>query len=198
MNIPHFMNTCGCNDSCGCQRHNCSDCYYRYQGGQRGARGPMGPVGPVGPQGPQGIAGGLIAYADFYALMPTDNATPIAAGADVAFPRTAINGGTGITRTSDTAFTLATPGTYMVTYNAAIGDAGQLVLTLNGAEIPYTVVGKDTAGDQLSGTFLITTIAPNSVITLRNPATSTTTVTLTASAGGVNPVAANMVITRVA
>ena len=37
--------------------------------GPEGPQGPQGPRGPMGPQGPQGIPGGVLSYADFYALM---------------------------------------------------------------------------------------------------------------------------------
>ena len=98
-------------------------------------RGPRGPRGFPGPAGPQGLPGGLLRYADFYALMPGDNATPIAAGGDISFPVTAAIGGTGISRLSATSFGLA-PGVYQVSFNVTTTEAGQLVLTLNGTELP--------------------------------------------------------------
>lgn len=51
-----------------------------------GATGPIGPTGPVGPTGATGTAGGVLNYADFYALMPPDNAATVAPGTDVSFP----------------------------------------------------------------------------------------------------------------
>lgn len=189
MNIPHFMN------SCGCRRNDC--CEICYHSGSTGPRGPIGPAGLPGPQGPQGIPGGLISYADFYALMPTDNAAAIAAGADIAFPRVAATSGTGITQLSPTSFNIAEPGTYLVSYNAVTTEAGQLALTLNGAELPATVSGGAAAANK-GLTTLVTTTAPNSVITVRNAAANATPLTLTPAAGGTDPVSAHLVIARVA
>ncbi len=191
-------NHCNCNNrnrracacDCGCEREH--DYFYASNFSQRG------PAGPVGPAGPQGIPGGLISYGDFYATMPADNAAPIAAGGDVAFPSTSAISPTGITRAGTSAITLAEAGTYLVSFNATPTEASQLVLTLNGAELPNTVTGTTAAGSELKGTYLITTTIPNSTITLRNPANSATTVTLTPSAGGANPVTAHLVVARVA
>ena len=54
--------------------------------GPRGYPGPFGPMGPQGPIGETGPAGGVLNYADFYALMPPDNAATVALGTDVSFP----------------------------------------------------------------------------------------------------------------
>lgn len=57
--------------------------------GLRGSQGPVGPIGPQGIQGeqgpivetgPQGLPEGVLNYADFYALMPPDNAATVAPG----------------------------------------------------------------------------------------------------------------------
>ena len=50
-------------DSCIC----CPICSTGIPGPQ-GPIGPIGPQGPIGETGPQGIPGGLLSYADFYAL----------------------------------------------------------------------------------------------------------------------------------
>ena len=47
--------------------------------------GPPGPQGPAGPQGATGSLGGVLAFADFFALMPPDNAVTVAPGTDVDF-----------------------------------------------------------------------------------------------------------------
>ncbi len=166
--------------------------------GATGATGPIGPQGPQGEVGPAGPAGTVLGYADFYALMPTDNAAPITAGTDVAFPQDGANSANGITRASDTSFTLADVGVYQVTFNATAAEAGQLVLTLNGAELPYTVVGRSATDSEITGTALITTAAADSVLTVRNPVNDTTSLTLTPSAGGANPVSAHLTILRLA
>lgn len=168
-----------------------------------GPRGPMGPAGPQGPQGipgPQGPAGtaGVISFANFYALMPPDNAAPIAVGGDVAFPRTAASGGTDITRLSDTSFNLATAGSYLVSFNATPNGAGRLVLTLNGAELPYTVTSNGATGVEMAGTAIVTVTEPDSVLTVRNPAGATAPITLTATPAAGTPISANLIIAKLA
>lgn len=168
--------------------------------GETGATGPQGPIGltgPAGPQGPVGEAGGILAYADFYALMPGDNAAAIAAGADVSFPQTGTVS-SGIARASDTAFTLADPGVYLVLFQASITEAGQLVLTLNGAELSYTLAGRATGASQIVGMALVQTTTADSTLTVRNPEGTATALTLTPNAGGTDPASAHLIITRIA
>lgn len=164
--------------------------------GPTGPEGPQGPIGETGPAGPQGPAGTVLAFADFYALMPPDNADPITPGEDVSFPEDGPNSGTDIVRASDSSFTLGPVGIYQVMFVASVDESGQLVLTLNDVELPYTVVGKEATTSQVVGVALVETTAENSVLTVRNPAGNTTDVTLTPSAGGESPVSAHLVITR--
>ncbi len=161
-------------------------------------RGPQGPAGPVGPAGPQGPAGGVLGFADYYAIMPADNAAPIAAGADIAFPQTAASGGTSVTRLSGTTFNLAAPGSYLVQFTVPITEAGQLVLTENGTEVPYTLVGRTDPGSQITGVAVINTPAANTTLSLRNPAAATAPLTVTANSGGTSPASAHLVITQIA
>lgn len=167
--------------------------------GPIGLTGPQGPVGPAGPQGPvgeTGPAGTVLAFADFYALMPPDNATTVAPGADVAFPQNGPTSNTNITRLSDTEFALLDPGIYLVQFQVSADEAGQLVLTLNDAELPYTVVGRTTGTSQLVGIALVETTIATSVLTLRNPADSAAVLTITPNAGGAEPAAAHLVIAQ--
>lgn len=166
--------------------------------GETGPTGPQGPVGETGPAGPQGPAGTVLAYADFYALMPGDNAATIAPGTDVSFPQDGPTSGGSIARLSDSSFTLTDVGTYQVLFQASIDEPGQLVLTLNGAELPYTVVGRATGTSQIVGMTLVETTVATSVLTVRNPAANTTALTLTPVAGGTVPVSAHLVITQLA
>ena len=169
--------------------------------GDAGAVGPQGPAGPqgatgaTGATGPQGPAGTVLAFADFYALMPTDNADPIPAGGDVSFPNNGPASGT-ITRTSATSFTLADAGVYAVNFQVSAAEGGQLVLTLNGTEIPYTVVGREGTNTQLVGMALVTTTTANSVLTVRNPEGTGTALTLAPNAGGTESVSAHLVIAQ--
>lgn len=164
--------------------------------GPVGATGPQGPIGETGPRGPAGEPGGIASFAEFYAVMPPDNAATVAVGADIEFPQDGPSAGTDITRGSDTSFVLATPGVYQVLFEASIDEPGQLVLTLNGAELDYTVVGRATGTSQIVGMALVETTAEESVLTVRNPTGNATALTLTPSAGGTNPVSAQLIITR--
>ena len=166
--------------------------------GATGATGPPGRVGltgPTGPQGPVGPAGSFLGYADFYALMPADNAVAIAPGEDVAFPEQSFIGSTSITRTTDSSFTFTEAGIYLVLFNAAVSEAAQLVLTVDGTELSYTVSGTDSPLSQITGLSVISA-GENSVLTVSNPASATTSVTLTPSAGGASAVSAHLTIIR--
>jgi hypothetical protein len=131
--------------------------------------------------------------------MPPDNFAPVQAGEDVDFPRNGpISAGGAISRVPGTfdQFNLAAIGTYQVLFQVSVSAAGQLVLTLNGDELPYTVVGRATGTSQIVGMALVTTTSINSILTVRNPADSTTALTITPLAGGTEPVSAHLVITR--
>ncbi len=164
-----------------------------------GPRGPVGQPGPAGPIGPSGL-GGIIDFADFFALMPPDNATTVAVGGDVDFPQDGPSSGSGlITRSgiSIDSFNLAEIGIYQVFFQVSATEAGQLILTLNGAELPYTVVGRATGTSQIIGMALVETTVSNSILTVRNPAGNSTALTITPFAGGTRPVSAHLVITRI-
>ena len=173
--------------------------------GPGGAAGPAGPAGPagtaglagaVGPTGPAGPSGTL-AFADFFALMPPDNAATVAPGTDVSFPQDGPTSGTNIARTSSSSFNLSAIGTYQVLSNVSVTEAGQLILTLNGADLAYTVAGQATGTSQLAVTSLVTTTVINSILTVRNPAGNSTALTITPLAGGTRPVSAHLVITQI-
>ncbi len=168
--------------------------------GATGATGPQGPVGetgPQGPQGPQGIPGGVLNFADFYALMPPDNTEPIAPGTDVDFPQNGPISSTDITRLSDSSFNLAEIGTYQVLFNVPADESGQLVLTLNGEDLDYTVTGRATGTSLITGMALIETTTEDSVLTVRNPAENAADLTITPLAGGTRPVSAHLIIIQI-
>jgi len=145
----------------------------------------------------QATGGGGSSFAHFFALMPPDNAATVAPGTDVLFPQDGPTSGTDITRTGPSSFNLASIGTYAVNWQVSVDEAGQLILTLNGVDLAYTVVGRATGTSQLSGTALITTYVINSILTVRNPAGNPTALTITPLAGGTRPVSASLVITQV-
>ena len=173
------------------------------QGGGAGSQGPQGSQGNQGSngtQGSQGTQGNQGAstssiVADFYALMPPDNAATVAVGGDVDFPNDGpTTAGALITRTGVDTFNLATIGIYQVLFQVSVTEAGQLVITLNGAEVPYTVVGRATGTSQIVGMALIETTTINNILTIRNPASETTALTITPLAGGTEPVSAHLII----
>jgi hypothetical protein len=162
-----------------------------------GATGPAGPTGVAGPPGPPGPTGpsGSGEFAEFYALMPPDNAATVPPSTPVRFPQDGPHSGS-ITRTGPTTFNLANIGTYEVSFQVSVDEAGQLALTLNGAALSYTVVGRATGTSQIVGDSLVQTTVVNSVLTLENPPGEPTALTMTPLAGGVNPVSASLVIMR--
>ncbi len=166
--------------------------------GETGPAGPQGPAGETGPVGSQGPAGGLLGYADFYALMPPDNTTAVAPGTDVSFPQDGPSDGTAITRVGADSFNLAEVGTYQVFFEVSVDEAGQLILTLNGDDLDYTVVGRAADASQIVGMALVSTTTADSVLTVRNPDGTADPLTITPLAGGTRPVSAHLVITRIA
>ena len=167
--------------------------------GRTGAAGPMGPTGATGATGPMGPAGssGSIAFADFFALMPPDNAATVAPGTDVSFPQDGPSSSSTIARTGPSTFNLSAIGTYQVMFQVSVNEAGQLILTLNGADLAYTVVGRATGTSQIVEMSLVTTTVINSILTVRNPAGNATALTITPLAGGTRPVSAHLVITQI-
>jgi BclA-like protein/collagen triple helix repeat protein len=163
--------------------------------GATGAAGPAGPTGATGAAGPAGPSGTL-AFSDFFALMPPDNAATVAPGTDVSFPQNGPTAGFSISRTGSSTFNLAAIGTYQIMFQVSVTEAGQLLLTVNGADVDYTVVGRATGTSEISGMFLVTTSVINSVVTIRNPAGSAA-LTITPLAGGTRPVSAHLVITQI-
>jgi hypothetical protein len=137
-------------------------------------------------------------FADFFALMPPDNAPPVPPVSDVTFPQDGPSSGSGsIVRTGPSTVNLGAIGTYSVTFQVSVSEAGQLVLKLNGIELAYTVAGRATGTNQIVGTALVTTTLINSVLSVSNPASASTALTITPFAGGSNPVSAHLVILRV-
>ena len=187
--------------------------------GTTGATGSAGPTGPAGAAGPTGLNGvgatggtgatgpagpegshGSSAYAEFYALMPPNNAATVGVGKPVQFPQNGPSTGAIIRHegTSLTEFVLPSIGTYQVDFSVSVDEPGQLVLGLNSGsgmvELGYTVYGRATGTSQISGDALVTTTAANSALELLNPAANTTALTITPLAGGTQPAAASFVI----
>ena len=129
--------------------------------------------------------------------MPPDNAATVAPGTDVSFPQDGPNSGSSISRLGASSFNLSEIGTYQVLFEVAVDEAGQLVLTLNGAELAYTVVGRATGTSQIIGMAIVQTTTINSVLTVRNPSANATALTITPNSGGTQPVSAHLIITQI-
>lgn len=129
--------------------------------------------------------------------MPPDNAATVAPDTDVSFPQDGPNSGTGIARTGDSSFNLAEIGTYQVIFEVGADQAGQLLLTLNGEDLEYTVVGRATGVSQILGMALVETTVTDSVLTVRNPAGNPAALIITPLAGGTRPVSAHLMIVQI-
>lgn len=143
-------------------------------------------------------APGILDFADFYALMPTDNPDPILANGNVKFPRTGSTNGT-IQRVEGSLgrFLLTLPGTYLVLFQGAVTEAGQLMLQISDNEpVAQTVVGRSAGNTQIVGFGLVTTHVYNVILEVINPA-GNNSITLTSNAGGNQPVSAHLVIIRI-
>lgn len=164
--------------------------------GPVGATGATGTTGPTGPTGAMGV-GGALAFADFYALMPGDNAATVPPGEDVSFPQDGPASGSTINRTGPNSFVLSAIGTYQITFEVSVMESGQLVLTLNGLDLNYTVVGRATGTSEITGMALVTVPFAGSILTVRNPAGNSNALTITPLAGGSRPVSAHIIITQI-
>jgi hypothetical protein len=125
--------------------------------------------------------------------MPPDNSFTVFAGGDVEFPQDGPTTSTGTIQLTPSAFSLGTAGTYRVTFQVPVTEAGQLVLTLDGVELAYTVTGRSTGASYIGETTLVTATA-GQILTVRNPAGSGWALTISPIAGGTNPVSATLLI----
>ena len=130
--------------------------------------------------------------------MPPDNSATVAPGTDVSFPQDGPNSGSGIVRTGPDSFNLTEIGTYQILFQVSVTEAGQLILSLNGEDLAYTVVGRATGTSQIVGMAIVTTTTINSILTVRNPAGNAAALTITPLSGGTRPVSAHLVIRQIA
>lgn len=126
--------------------------------------------------------------------MPVDNTTSVAVGSDVEFPQDGPTTSTGTARSTASSFVLATPGIYRVTFQVPVDEFGQLVLTLDGAELAYTVTGRATGTTPIALTTLVETTSFDQVLTVRNPSGNITALTISPNAGGTHSVSATLLI----
>jgi len=140
---------------------------------------------------------GVLGYADFYALIPPDNSATVAPGTDVSFSQNGPIANTNIDRLGPSSFNLGPIGTYQIFFQVGVTEAGQLILTLNGQDLAYTVAGRATGTSQIVGMAVVTVTEVNSILTVRNPAGNAAALTITPLAGGTRPVSAHLVITQI-
>ena len=129
--------------------------------------------------------------------MPPDNSATVASGTDVSFPEDGPNSGSDISRTGPDSFNLAQIGSYQILFEVSVDEAGQLILTLNGEDLVYTVFGRATGASQIVGMAIVTTTVTDSILTVRNPAGNAAALTITPLAGGTRPVSAHLIITQI-
>jgi hypothetical protein len=147
----------------------------------------------------------VLDFGSFFFVAPPDNAATVAIGGAVDFPQngpdTDGNPGTGIRRAGVDSFILPAIGTYEITYQVSVTEAGQLVLTLDSGggplELSNTVAGRATGTSQIVNSVLITTTVVDSVLTVSNPLANSTALTITPLAGGADPVSGWLVITQI-
>ena len=162
--------------------------------GERGPQGPPGEDGQQGPPGPQG-APAPAEYAEFYALVPPDNASTVAPGVPVNFPQNGPSAG-GILRTSNSSFELPDAGIYRVAFSVPVTEAGQLQLALDLNPLAYTTTGRATGTSTIAGESLVETTQADQSLSVMNPAGNPTALTITPLAGGTHPVVASLIIER--
>jgi collagen triple helix repeat protein len=167
--------------------------------GVAGAAGQQGLTGQTGQTGQPGQPGSAAVseYAEFFALSSPDNAFLITPGDGVEFPRNGPTSGT-ITRFGAQTIVLPVIGTYRVSFSVPVAEPGQLVVTLAGQELGYTVTGRATGTTTIAGEALVQTTVPNSLLMVGNPLGNVGNLTIPPSAGGNEPVAATLVIEQLA
>ena len=132
-------------------------------------------------------------YSHFFALMPGDNSATIAANAPIFFPQNGPSTGAA-TSLGAGYFNLPAIGTYEISWQASIAEAGQLQLAIGGVGLPDTVVGRAALTSQIVGFAIITTTVINSQLSVINPAGNSTALTLTPTSGGTHSVSATLTI----
>jgi hypothetical protein len=151
--------------------------------GYTGATGPVGATGATGFTGPKGDNGtnAVINFADFYGFMSgeqngtNDNPDPIEPGNAVNFPNPTVNPFGTIQRvngTSTSQFVLPANSTFEILFQVVVQNTGELVVVLNGSELPNTVFGKSGNGAIVGMCIVKTPSGSSSVISINNPSSA--------------------------
>lgn len=174
--------------------------YTGYTGskGDSGLQGETGPTGPIGAMGSKGYTGAtgstgftgpkgdtgssaITNFADFYGFMSgepsgvNDNPDPIEPGNAVNFPNPSTNPFGTIQRvngTSSSQFLLPANSIFEVLFQVVVQNTGELVVVLNGSELPNTVFGKAGNGAIVGMCIIKTPSGSSSVISINNPSSA--------------------------
>jgi len=152
--------------------------------GTAGSLGSAGTAGSVGSQGVSGTTGGgaLLGYGYIYNLTPAP--PTIAVGAPILFSDNGpLLGITHVLGSSD--IVISNPGVYSVTFSVSGSEPNQFAIFLDSVLIPVvgTTYGSGAGTQQNTGPTIITTVIPNSVLTIVNNR-SPAAVTLASFIGG--------------
>jgi hypothetical protein len=134
-----------------------------------------------------------VMYSHFFALMPGDNSATVAPNTPVLFPQNGPSTGAANSLGAGV-FNLPTVGTYEISWQVSVTEAGQLQLAIGGVGLPNTVVGRAMTTNQIVGSCIITTSVANSHLSVINPAGNSTALTITPIAGGTHSVSATLTI----
>jgi hypothetical protein len=134
----------------------------------------------------------------FYGNAPPDYPATIAVGAAIDFPHAGPTNGSGITRTGVGTFQLAAVGTYEVSFQVGITEAGQLELFVGGALVPSATASRAATVSQIVLTTLVTTTVVDTILQVLNPPGNATALTVTPSSGSLTQApSANLVIVQI-
>ena len=143
---------------------------------------------PTGATGPTGAAGGVNGnFAELYALMPGDNAAPVAANSPISFPNVKVLTA-GMTTVGGNTIVLNAAGLWRIDAQVSISEAAQIAVAVNGAADMTTVVGRATGVSQLVISTVISSPAPGTAVQIW--AIGGAGYTITPLAGGAQPVSA--------
>lgn len=155
----------------------------------------FGSTGGTGSTGSTGAGGfSTVGFADFFALMPGDNADTVAPGSPIDFPQDGPNNGP-VLRIDATTFQILEAGNYQINWQASVSEAGQLVIAVDSGpgyvEIAETVVGRATGTSQIVGSKILA-LAEGDLVQVWNPTGNAAALTITPIAGGTHAVSATL------
>jgi hypothetical protein len=134
--------------------------------GPQGPEGPIGPIGPAGPEGPQGPIGPAGSAILDYAFYTGFQAQTVAENAPALFGNVVIQT-PGLQYSSNGNITMVNGGLYKVMFRVQADNNNVVALALNGNVIADSVYAT-TNGGRLNTGMAIISVAPGSILNLRN------------------------------